>query len=264
MSTAMSEQEQRYPDQWLLRCKGVKHGPYPAASVRRKLLRGELELSDEISRDGRQWQQILHVADVVPLQLRALLGEKQAGRLFAHRVHSGHEREDALSTPLSPVVILALVAGLLSLLGVALWFGVPPPVDPPRCDAPPGPGVNWRNCVLAGVDVGSASLQGANLNSTILRGAHLTATNLEHADLRYANLTKADLAYALLSGASLMGADLRGADLSHTDLRGADLRFADLSGASLAGAQLQDAHFDQALWLDGKPCLVGSKGKCLR
>jgi len=257
--TQRSDQEKH----WFLRIQQTRRGPYTSAKVRRLLHDGELRLTDEISPDAKHWQAVREVSEVVPLNLRAEMGDRSALSLLHARRSSdprgpGRERE---SFPyVASIVILLLI--LLS-VGAALWLDQPGQADRPDCRAPAGPGVDWRNCNLSGLDVGSASLAGANLNSTLLSQANLTATDLSDADLRYADLHEANLSYARLRGANLQGADLRKAELLQADLAGADLRYADLSGSRLDGANLQSARLGSAIWRDGRVCGEASVGGCL-
>jgi uncharacterized protein YjbI with pentapeptide repeats len=158
-----------------------------------------------------------------------------------------------------------LISLLLILFGVGsvIWLDRPKQMVQPDCNAPAGPGVDWRNCVMPELDVGSASLFGADLNSAVLRQAKLTATDLSGSDLRYADLQGADLSYARLRRADMQGADLSQANLLQADLAGADLRYADLSGSRLQGANLNAVRLGGAIWTNGKVCAETSFGRCL-
>lgn len=65
-----------------------------------------------------------------------------------------------------------------------------------------------------------------------------------------------------LGGADLRRADLAGADFVNADLRRARLDGADLRGADLTNARLDDAALDGAVWIDGRVCAQGSRGRC--
>jgi uncharacterized protein YjbI with pentapeptide repeats len=158
---------------------------------------------------------------------------------------------------------IPLLLGALLLAGPALG----------ACADSPAPGVEWRRCLLDGVDLSGRDLTGATLRDssfargrfveTKLSGADASDTRFSFADLSRADLTGAtlrsvDFTRAVLAGATLNGADLRRATLFRADLRGADLTGAELAGTNLSGAQLGGAR-----WLDGQRiCSAASIGSC--
>ncbi len=264
VNTKMPDQTAEKKTIWFLRVEGAELGPFPSAKVRNLLVNGELSLNAEISRDRRSWKKIHTVAEVVPVSMRAQMGDRSAQTLV-HARHVAEQQarsEKSHSFPLAATLTVSLL--IAGIIGVSIWRGLPEEHDTPDCKAQAAPNVNWRNCILIGVDAGAASLAGANLNSAILRQAKLTATDLTDANLQYADLSGADLSYAQLNRAVFLGANLQGADLTEADLTAADLRFADLSGSRLERATLHDASLGEAIWIDGKPCGSGSVGKCNR
>ncbi len=258
-----SNEDEKQPQTWFVRHEGATMGPFPGSRIRHLLQSGELTLADEISTDRKAWVNLLQVPEVVPLPMRADAGDTGArAELERRRKGNASSRAEERRIPwLALVVSLSLVGGIL---GLAVWVGMPQEVDTPQCDAKPAPGVNWRNCILTGIDVGSASLAGANLNNSVLREAKFSATVLSDADLRYADLSGADLRYADLSRSQMLGANLRSADLRAANLTGVDLRFADLSTSQLEGASLQGAKLGGAVWVDGATCGENSLGRCVK
>ncbi len=259
----MSDEDEKKPKVWFVRHEGLPMGPLSGAKIRHLLLDGELTLDDQISSDRKQWVKMLQVPEVVPLPMRAEAGDTKAQAELKRRQQSdASSAADERRTPwLAIVVLLCLIGGIVSL---ALWTGLPKEGDTPQCDAAPAPGVNWRNCLLSGLDAGSASLAGANLNSAVLREARLSATDLSGADLRYAELSRADLRYADLRQAQLLGANLRETDLRGVNLAGADLRFADLSSSRIESVNFNGANLGNTIWTDGSTCAEGSVGRCLK
>lgn len=215
------------------------------------LLRGETDLSDPVSLDGEQWQPLAEVPELVPPQLRGE-GNDDERELLAER---RDQRSQALMS-LSVVLVLLVAA-----LAVVLWLDRPGDGDA-DCAAPPGPGVNWRDCRFLGLTAPQADLRGVVLSNGAAPGARLAGADLAAADLRYVDLRGADLSYARLGGADLKGADLRDADLTYAVLNHVDLSFADLRGARLGGADLTEARLDGTLWVDGRRCAAGSRGGC--
>jgi hypothetical protein len=258
----MSNSKEKKPQAWYVRHEGLPMGPYDGARIRHLLLSGELCVDDQISVDRKRWRRMLEVPEVVPMPMRAEAGDPEAKAHLQQR----RQTEDSSLAEENRIPWLALMVALLLVVGVmvgAFWVGMPDRVETPACEAAPAPGVNWRNCLLPRVDVGSASLAGANLNSSVLREAKLSATDLSHADMRYADLSGADLRYADLSGSRLLGVNLQQADLRGAILSQADLRFADLSGALIEQAELSGANLGSAIWTDGTECTEQSVGRCV-
>ncbi len=258
----MSNEDDKKPPTWFVRHEGAAMGPFPGSRIRHLLQSGELTLADQISSDRKRWMNMLEVPEVVPLPMRADAGDSGArAELERRRQGNASSRAEERRIPwLALVVSLCVVGGIM---GLAVWVGMPEPVDTPQCEAQPAPGVDWRNCVMTGVDVGSASLAGANLNNAVLREARLSATVLSDADLRYADLSGADLKYADLSRSQMLGANLRGADLRAANLTQTDLRYADLSSSQIEGANFQGASLGGSLWVDGTKCAENSVGRCI-
>lgn len=151
-----------------------------------------------------------------------------------------------------------------------------------NCNAPPAPWVNWNNCLMEGTRLIATDLRGARLRNANVASGDLSGSQLGGADLSYTNLVGASLLNAQMAQAVLVGANLRnarlinadlqganmayailqGADLSSADLSNADLSDADLRGANLIATKLSGAKLDNAIWLDGTPCQLGSVGEC--
>ncbi|MBX9700859.1 MAG: pentapeptide repeat-containing protein [Acetobacteraceae bacterium] len=170
----------------------------------------------------------------------------------------------AVRAPISP----ARLGLLVLLLGLAAT-----PALGAACTAPPGPGVDWRRCLLEGRELSGADLTGATLRDAALdrarlAGAVLRGVNGRDARFVSADLTGADLEGAILRESDFTRAELAGAKLVRADLRRArlfraNLANADLTGALLDGADLLNATLDGARWTDGKRiCAVGSVGVC--
>lgn len=158
---------------------------------------------------------------------------------------------------------IPLLLGALLLAGPALG----------ACADSPAPGVEWRRCLLDGIDLSGRDLTGATMRDTSFARASMVGAkligvdasdarfsfaDLSNADLTGATLRNVDLTRAVLAGAVLKGVDLRRATLFRADLRGADLTGAELAGTNFSGAQLGGAR-----WLDGQRiCSAASVGAC--
>ncbi len=259
----MSDTEEKKPKVWFVRHEGQPMGPLPGSKIRHLLLEEELTLADQISTDRKQWLKMVDVPEVVPLQLRAEAGDSKAQAVLDNRQQSeASNLADERRLPWMAIVVVLCVIG--GVLGLAVWVGMPQAVDTPQCEALPGPGVNWRNCLLSGIDVGSASLAGADLSSAVMRNARLSATNLSGANMRYVDLSSADLRYANLSGSDLLGANLQLVDLRGSNLSNTDLRYADLSACLIDNTKFDNADLSGAIWQDGSTCAEKSIGRCIK
>lgn len=132
--------------------------------------------------------------------------------------------------------------------------------------------LDFKDCLLDGIDLWGANLRGSDLSRASLQSACLVDANLAKshifsADFKECNLKRAGLEWinarqtrfveADLRKANMKEGDFSGADFSRADLRGADLTGANLSGAGFCGANLggavlrwadmRDAHFKDAL-----------------
>ena len=90
----------------------------------------------------------------------------------------------------------------------------------------------------------------------------LSGAKLNNLDLTYAELSGANLSGADLSGTVMQGANLSGANLSGANCTGANFNEANLKGANVTKTNFTKAYFDQATWINGKMCAVGSIGQC--
>lgn len=158
-------------------------------------------------------------------------------------------------------ITIAMLLVILT-VGGGLYIGAPKPIPEPDCQAPPAPGVNWRNCRIDRMQAENRDLAGALINNAILRQGQFSGSSFKGGDLMYADLSGSDLSYADFTGARMKGVNLQQADLTYADFTGADLSFADFRGANLGGVQLGGATLGQAIWQDGKECLPGSVGDC--
>lgn len=233
---------------WYLRREGKTVGPFTSARIRRLLLRGQVELADEVSDDRKLWKTVAGVAEVVPPEMRG------ADSKLATEAMSGK--------PLPVVPILVSVCLLAAIIGFAIWWGGNDPLTDTDCSAPPAAGVDWRNCRLPGLKAAGEDLRNATAQNASLNGATLSGADLSGANLDYADISRADLGFAVLKNASLRGVDLRGADLTQADLSGADMGFADLSGVTLEGAEIGNTRFGNSIWIDGRSCAPESVGGC--
>ncbi len=255
---------------WYVRHGKEVHGPFPAGLVSRYILLGRVREEDEVSTDRKRWQCVADVPELIPEVLLASRdpdNEEARRQLEAAKRWADEHRLTPRHAPPAPRVSrmwsYGAIAGLV-LVVAALPFVLPAParVSEAQCDAPPAPGVVWRDCPLPGrnlpnVDLGAAVLRSAHLSGSLFRAANFTRADLSYADLSFSGLRGANF-----TAASLVGTNLRGADLAGANLHGADLSYADVTGATLEGANLADARLDYVVWSKEYVCMPGSIGEC--
>lgn len=257
---------------WYTRRNGEVHGPFPSGLISRYVLLGRVLLDDEISSDRQHWQTVKQVRHLIPdIMIEAAKNPDdpevqehlQAAKRWADEQRSPHKSETIHEQVDSKKGYL--IVGVIVLIVAMMPFLIPEDkgVEEPQCDAPPVPGVIWRDCLMQGGEFPNADLAGANLRNANLTAAVLRASNLSGADLAYATLHHANLRGANLTGASMVGTNLRRTDLSSSNLSEADLSYADLTGAVLENADLTATKLDNAILSEGIVCGVGSVGQCL-
>jgi|TARA_B110000444_G_scaffold251721_1_gene279999 uncharacterized protein YjbI with pentapeptide repeats len=148
------------------------------------------------------------------------------------------------------------------------------------CDDAPTDGVDYSNCQFSeGQDLSGAYIPNSNLsfisfnkvtfdkgvmmNSTLANGnfvessfikANLYEANLEGGIFEKANFSSANLTRVNFKGSSLIGSNFNNSNLFESDLTGANILNANFEGANL----------NNAIWIDGMKCKLGSIGKCVK
>lgn len=275
-------------EKWYIRQHGELVGPFPAVQIARYLILQRLTMADEISVDCQRWYRIGDVAEVQPAKLETtpavpahVQAQLAATRRWVHE-HPGLFQDVQVSAGEGVLPAAAdyqaqilptglnrkLAYGMAAMLGVGVVLValiLPQTMAPalPECDAAPGPGVNWSNCLLQGIQLDNADLRQANMRNALLGNATMRAANLEGADLAYADLSLVRMRGARLVGANLTGANLRNADLQASNLQDADLSYANLIGVEWRGANLEGVRLGYAIWNEEFVCMPESVGQCI-
>lgn len=268
---------------WFTRRAGEVRGPFPTALIRRYVLLGRLQSTDEVSVDRADWAPIAEHAELVPELVRQAEGDEAARqRLMAARLREderretnrrdagagepqadGWERRDVDRRQPEPDWMVRhrtlktrnLKEGYpkgpsyrLVLVSVVLALGVLFALAYHTGSRPAASNPKCGAPPAPGVDWSYCSLEGLHLARADLTRADLRSANLRSVDLAGAKLFGSNLAYASLGSAVLRDADLSyaqllGAGLGGADLRGADLDHANLGYADLRGARIEGARF---------------------
>ncbi len=275
---------------WYVRRAGVVNGPFPNQVVANHVLLGRFTPSDDVSMDQLEWQPLMSVRALLPVELLELQTELDPERRqwleerlkAAHRwadERTRHDRrqhektdvprgEERRKTSVSPDLLAlphlhpaleqrprrylgaVIVISVLVLL-VVMGLVFYQPVNPFKVAVVP----ELPQCQHAAAP--RVNWSGCDKQEIRLRGADLSGSNLA-----YANFSRADLSGSRFRRAGLVGVNFKQANLNDADLSGADLSYSDLRGASLISASLKGAVLDRAIWQDGRECAVGSRGQC--
>ena len=146
------------------------------------------------------------------------------------------------------------------------------------CDDSPGDGVDYSGCQFAdGQDLNSTYIPNASLNltsfikvnfnksimmnSTLANGYFIEAT-FYRANLYEANLEGANFEGANFESANLTKVNFRGSSLIGAIFKNSNLFESDLTGANIFNANFEGANLNNAIWINGKKCLLESIGVC--
>ena len=263
---------------WYTRHAGEVSGPFPIGMVRRFILLGRLQGSDEVSPDKEYWRRIKDVPEVIPEEMRGVKTDEDRMRLQLAQMHEddrGLERSPGDSKPylgrrnpdecLSPEMeeviarreareaiegkkgrgksVLLPTVFISTLLVLLVGGGLYIYTRLPERE------VKKLQCdapAAPGVNWSHCKKEGVALTGKKLDGAILNSTEMQGANLRGSSFRNADLSYVILSTADLSYTDFQKAKLVGAGLRSADLSYARLSGADLSFADLRFANLGGA------------------
>ena len=148
------------------------------------------------------------------------------------------------------------------------------------CDEAPTDGVDYSKCQFSeGQDLSRAYIPNSNLsfisfikvtfdkgvmmNSTLANGNFIESsfirTNLYEANLEGGNFEKANFL-----SANLTRVNFKGSSLIETNFSNSNLFEADLTGANILNSTFEGANLNNAIWIDGLKCNLGSIGECIK
>ena len=148
------------------------------------------------------------------------------------------------------------------------------------CDDSPSDGVDYSNCQFSeGQDLSSAYIPNSNLsfisfikvifdkgvimNSTLANG-NFAESSFVRTNLYESNLEGGIFEKANFSGANLTRVNFKGSSLIETNFNNSNLFEADFTGANILNSNFDGANLNNAIWVDGKKCNLGSIGKCVK
>ena len=148
------------------------------------------------------------------------------------------------------------------------------------CDDKPEDGVDYSNCMFADEqNLSSTYIPNSNLSFTgfikvnfdksILMNSDLMNGNFAEASFYRANLYEANLEGGNFEGtvfdsANLTRVNFKAATLINASFKNSNMFESDLTAANILNANFEGANLNNVTWVDGKKCLLGSIGKCIK
>ena len=148
------------------------------------------------------------------------------------------------------------------------------------CDDAPVDGVDYSNCQFSeGQDLSRAYIPNSNLSvisfikvtfdKGVMMNAILANGNFVESSFIRTNLYEANLEGGIFEKANFLSANLtrvnfKGASLIETNFSNSNLFEADLTGANILNANFEGANLNNAIWIDGARCALGSISKCIK
>jgi uncharacterized protein YjbI with pentapeptide repeats len=280
----MSEQagQDKKQNLWYIRRADKVKGPFPSGTLRRFILLGRINPTDQVSMDRKSWQDVMQVPEVVPREVRKAAAEGHLDDVLPVRLsedeRTGVERrrkadasnyanqrkaqrrkdepelvqrhrnakqvllQEAKQRRRTPYFGIA-ASGILVLVLIGAGLYIGSPNDIPDPDCSAKAG--------PGVNWRSCYLDAVSAESANLEGAILNSSILRMAKLTGSIFRQADMQYADMSGSDLSysefnSARMKGINLQNVDLTNADLTNADLTYANLKNSRLGGARIDGA------------------
>jgi uncharacterized protein YjbI with pentapeptide repeats len=148
------------------------------------------------------------------------------------------------------------------------------------CDDAPVDGVDYSNCQFSeGQDLSRAYIPNSNLSfisfikvtfdkgvmmNSILANGNFVESSFIRTNLYEANLEGGIFEKANFSSANLTRVNFKGTSLIETNFNNSNLFEADLTGANILNANFEGANLNNAIWIDGIKCKLGSIGMCVK
>ena len=148
------------------------------------------------------------------------------------------------------------------------------------CDDAPADGVDYSNCQFSeGQDLSRAYIPNSNLSfisfikvifdkgvlmNSILANGNFAGSSFVKTNLYESNLEGGIFEKANFSSANLTRVNFKGSSLIETNFSNSNLFEADFTGANILNANFEGSNLNNAVWIDGKKCNLGSVGKCIK
>tara|TARA_B100000767_G_scaffold15052_1_gene14334 strand:- start:889 stop:1419 length:531 start_codon:yes stop_codon:yes gene_type:complete len=148
------------------------------------------------------------------------------------------------------------------------------------CDDAPTDGVDYSNCQFSeGQNLSGTYIPNSNLSfisfikvtfdKGVMMNSILAYGNFADSSFIRTNLYEANLEGGIFEKANFLSANLtrvnfKGASLIETNFTNSNLFEADLTGANILNANFEGANLNNAIWIDGLKCSLGSIGKCTK
>ena len=245
---------------WYVKNGNAIQGPFPNQLITGYLVLGRIELDTEISQDQEHWAPVSNYKALVPEDV-----------LNAHTTEGAKElklRDDVLkryrTKPELNLRNLAIVITIFVVLLLLILVLTPANEESQAdCSSAPQQGVNWSHCNKQGQNLSGLDLSASHFENTRFSNADFSRARLDSSNFSYADLSQSLMQQSSMIEVKMVGVILRQANLQGANLSNADLSYAELEGANLDDAVLVGVRLDNAIWITGETCLVGSTGACL-
>ena len=146
------------------------------------------------------------------------------------------------------------------------------------CDDPLGDGVDYTNCRFSdGQDLKGSYLPNSNLSfagfiqvnfdksimmNSILAFGTFSESSFIRANLYESNFQGANFEKTNFTSANLTRANFQGASLIEANFKDSNLFESNFTAANISNANFEGSNLNNATWVDGKKCGLGSIGEC--
>ena len=143
------------------------------------------------------------------------------------------------------------------------------------CDDPPVDGVDYSNCQFSeGQDLSRAYIPNSNLSfisfikvifdKGVMMNSTLANGNFSESSFVRTNLYESNLEGGIFENANLTRVNFKGASLIETNFNNSNLFEANFTGANILNSNFEGANLNNAIWVDGVKCNLGSIGNCIK
>ena len=281
---------------WYVKNGNAIQGPFPNQLITGYLVLGRIELDTEISQDQEHWAPVSNYKALVPEVVLNAHTTEGAKELMLARVREDERssragdfedtelerrdnedqvvklhrqlRDDVLkryrTKPELNLRNLAIVITIFVVLLLLILVLTPANEESQAdCSSAPQQGVNWSHCNKQGQNLSGLDLSASHFENTRFSNADFSRARLDSSNFSYADLSQSLMQQSSMIEVKMVGVILRQANLQGANLSNADLSYAELEGANLDDAVLVGVRLDNAIWITGETCLVGSTGACL-
>lgn len=285
---------------WYVRSKGVITGPFSSGVVRRHVLLGKINKSDDLSHDQHVWKRLVQLKELIPPVLNIdPQNPITSQRLAAARRWASDDGEqgdlsrgmknisadtsnndplndkqlgstitkkiDAIKREKIKNNLFTLLIFILLVITIGYYIILTEPrtYEPINCELKEEPGLVYNYCLFQGLVFEGKNIENISLENANLSGANISYSNLKGSKLSYSNMTSIVAIATNFESSVLIGVNLRNSNLNNANFINSNLSYADLSAANIQDTDFTNANLSNTRWINGEICLPGSVGVCI-